>query len=336
MAAPLAVETIDALVVHALSPDYSGTALTPIPSPQPAAGEVRIAVRAAAVNFPDLLMTRGAYQLKPPLPFVLGMECSGVIDAVGGGVDPARIGARVVAGTRLGAMAQAVCVDAASARPMPPALDWDTAAAYRAAYLTAWVALVRRAAVQPDEWVLVHGAAGGVGLACVDLARHLGARVIAASASPDKRAAIARLYAPDAVIDSGPGFRDAVKAITGAAGADVIIDPVGGDVFDESCRCIAFNGRLLVVGFASGRIPSLAANMALIKGFSVMGVRAGEYGRRFPERGAEDVAAIDALAASGAIRPHVHAALPLHAWQQGFDLLANRAVIGKVVLHPGA
>jgi len=326
---------MQALAVSALLPDYDGCTLAALPIPVPAPGEVRIAVRAASINFPDLLMTRGEYQHKPPLPYIAGMECTGVIDAVGEGVDAARIGEGVVAGNRSGTMAEYVCVPAAAACPKPPAMDWPAAAAYRAAYLTAWVALVRRAAVQPGEWVLVHGAAGGVGLACVDLARHLGARVIAASASAQKRAALTHLHAPYAVIDSAPGFREQVKAITGGAGADVVFDPVGGDVFDESCRCIAFDGRLLVIGFSSGRIATVNANIPLIKGFSVLGVRAGEYGRRFPARGVENLAAIDALAASGAIRPHVHAALPLSQWRAGFDLLANREVVGKVVLLPG-
>ncbi len=161
----------------------------------------------------------------------------------------------------------------------------DEAAAYGVAYLTAYVALVRGARVEPGEWVLVHGAAGGVGLATVDLAKALGARVIAAASSPAKRDAIAASYAVDALIGAAPGFREEVKMLTGGRGADVIFDPVGGDVFDESTRCIAFGGRLLVVGFASGRIPEVSVNMPLIKGFSVVGVRAGEYGRRFPGRG---------------------------------------------------
>ena len=323
---------MQALQVSALLPDFGGCGLADIPVPEPAPAEVRIAVRAAAINFPDLLMTRGEYQFKPDLPFVVGIECSGVIDAVGTGVDPARVGETVVAANRSGCMAEYVCVPASMARAKPAALGWAQGAAFGAAYLTAWVALVRRAQVQSGEWVLVHGAAGGVGLACVDLAQHLGARVIAASASAQKRAAIASLYAPDAVIDSAPGFREAVKDITGGTGANIIVDPVGGDVFDESCRCIAFDGRLLVVGFTSGRIPTVNANIPLIKGFSVLGVRAGEYGRRFPDRGAENLASIDALATSGAIRPHIHAALPLSEWRAGFELLANRQAIGKVVL----
>lgn len=325
-----------ALVVGSLATEYAGCAVAEVAIPLPSAGEVRIRVEAAAVNFPDLLMTRGEYQYKPALPFISGIECAGIIDAVGHGVDEARIGEAIVAGSRSGCMAQYLVVPADAAKPRPAGLDWAQAAAYRAAYLTAYVALVRRAQVKAGEWVLVHGAAGGVGLACVDLAQHLGARVIATSASPEKRSAIADLYGPEAVLDSAPGFRNDVKRITGGAGADIIFDPVGGDVFEESCRCIAFDGRLLVIGFTSGRIAEVSSNIPLIKGFSIMGVRAGEYGRRFPELGAQNLAAIDALAASGAIRPHVHAALPLDHWREAFDLLDQRKVVGKAILLPHA
>ena len=323
-----------ALVVSSLAPDYAGCSVRNVDTPSPGAGEVRVTVRGASVNFPDLLMTRGEYQFKPPCPFVPGLDFSGVIDAVGPDVDPARLGEAVVGGARLGGFAEQVVTAAAAVRPKPTALGFAEAAAYPAAYLTAYVALVRRARLEPGEWVLVHGAAGGVGLACVDLAKRMGARVIAASASPEKLAAIDALYRPDALVDVRAGFRDQVKAITGGRGADVIYDPVGGDVFDESVRCIAFDGRLLVIGFTSGRIPSVSVNMPLIKGFSVVGVRAGEYGRQFPERGRENIAAIDALAAAGDIRPHVHAELPLSRWREGFDLLADRKVVGKVILRP--
>lgn len=323
-----------ALQVRELLPDHGGALLIDLPVPAPGPGEVRVRVHAAAVNFPDLLMTRGAYQLKPDLPFVPGLEFSGEVDAVGAAVEGWSVGDAVVGGNRFGAMAEYTIVPVASLRPKPAALGWDEAAAYPVAYLTAYVALVRCARVAPGEWVLVHGAAGGVGLATIDLAKALGARVIAAASSADKRAAVERLYAPDAVIDGAPGFRDAVKALTGGQGADVIVDPVGGDIFDESTRCIAFGGRLLVVGFASGRIPELSVNMPLIKGFSVVGVRAGEYGRRFPERGVENLAAIDALAADGKIRPHVHATLDLADWRAGFAMLERREAVGKVVLRP--
>ncbi|PKP88306.1 MAG: NADPH:quinone oxidoreductase [Alphaproteobacteria bacterium HGW-Alphaproteobacteria-17] len=323
-----------ALQISDLQPDYGGAALVDLPVPEPAAGEVRVRVRAAAVNFPDLLMTRGEYQLKPDLPFVAGLEFAGEVDALGPGVDDWQVGDAVVGGNRFGAMAEFCTVPAAALRRKPERLDWDAAAAYPVAYLTAYVALVRCAQVAPGETLLVHGAAGGVGLATVDLAMALGVRVIAAAGSGAKRDAVARLYRPDAVIDGGPGFRDRVKELTDGRGADVIFDPVGGDVFDESTRCIAFGGRLLVVGFASGRIPQLSVNMPLIKGFSVVGVRAGEYGRRFPDRGAENLAAIDALAAAGRINPQVHAALDLADWREGFTLLERRAVVGKVVLRP--
>lgn len=323
-----------ALQVRELLSDHAGAALADLPVPVPGPGEVRVRVRAAAVNFPDLLMTGGGYQLKPDLPFVSGLEFAGEVDAVGEGVDGWASGDAVIGGNRFGAMAEYIVVPAANLRRKPERLSWDEAAAYPVAYLTAWVALVRCARVEPGEWVLVHGAAGGVGLATVDLAKALGARLIAAASSAEKRDAIARLYAPDAVSSAGPGFREEVKALTDGKGADVIFDPVGGDIFDESTRCIAFGGRLLVIGFASGRIPEVSVNMPLIKGFSVVGVRAGEYGRRFPERGAENVAAIDALAAAGKIRPHVHASLDLADWREGFAMLERREVVGKVVLKP--
>ncbi len=267
-----------ALLVSELAENHGGCALTDLAIPAPGPGEVRVRIRAAAVNFPDLLMTRGAYQLKPDLPFVPGLEFAGEVDALGEGVSGWRPGDRVIGGNRFGAMAEYAVVPAASLRAKPERLSWEEGAAYGVAYLTAWVALVRRGQVQAGEWVLVHGAAGGVGLATVDLARALGARVIAAASSAEKRAMLTGLYAPDAVIAPDPGFRDEVKALMGGQGADVIFDPVGGDVFDESTRCIAFGGRLLVIGFASGRIPELSVNIPLIKGFSVVGVRAGEYG----------------------------------------------------------
>lgn len=323
-----------ALQVRELLPDHAGASLVDLPVPEPRAGEVRVRVRAAAVNFPDLLMTGGGYQLKPDLPFVSGLEFAGEIDALGEGVTGWVAGDAVIGGNRFGAMAEYCTVPAGALRRKPERLSWNEAAAYGVAYLTAHVALVRCARVEPGEWVLVHGAAGGVGLAAVDLAKAMGARVIAAASSAVKREAIAKLYAPDALITAEPGFRDAVKALTADRGADVIFDPVGGDVFDESTRCIAFGGRLLVIGFASGRIPEVSVNMPLIKGFSVVGVRAGEYGRRFPERGAENIAAIDALAAAGKIRPHVHAALDLADWREGFAVLERREVVGKVVLKP--
>jgi NADPH2:quinone reductase len=279
-------------------------------------------------------MTRGEYQFKPPLPFTPGLDLAGEVAALGEGVTGLQVGEAVVGGARLGGFAEYAVLSADALKPKPARLSFGEAAAYGAAYLTAYVALVRRARLEPGEWVLVHGAAGGVGLAAVDLAKALGARVIAASASDEKLAQIQRLYAPDAVVNVSGGFREQVKDITGGRGADVIYDPVGGDVFDESVRCIAFDGRLLVIGFTSGRFPTVSVNLPLIKGFSVMGVRAGEYGRRFPEKGRENAQAVWRMANEGTIRPHVHAEFELDHWREAFDLLTNRRVVGKAVIRP--
>src|SRR5580704_15459981 len=323
-----------ALVVERLAPDYAGCVVKEMETPKPGPGEVLIKVRAAAVNFPDLLQTRGEYQHKPPLPFIPGLELSGEIEAIGDGVDRWKVGDAVVGGARIGGFSDYALTHAMALRPKPERLSFSEAAAYGAAYLTAYVSLVRRAEIQPGEWLLVHGAAGGVGLAAVDLGKLLGAKVIAASASDAKLAVVVEEYAPDAVVNVTEGFRERVKDLTGGRGADVIYDPVGGDVFDESVRCIAFNGRLLIVGFTSGRIPSVSVNMPLIKGFSVMGVRAGEYGRQFPEKGRENAKAVWDLANEGKIRPRVHAELPLDAWRDAFDLLGDRKVVGKAVICP--
>jgi len=317
-----------ALVVSALSPDLSGTAIADVPEPASAPGKVLVRVKAASLNYPDLLMTRGEYQLKPPLPFTPGMEVAGEVIA-GDGFAP---GAAVVGGPRLGGFAEIVSVDAAAVRPKPAHLSFAEAASVGTAYLTAYVALVRLGMAQAGEWALIHGATGGVGLAAVDLAKALGCRVIAASRSAEKLAVVARDYAPDATVTT-PGFREAVKEITGG-GADLIYDPVGGDVFDESTRCIAFGGRLLVVGFTSGRIATVSTNMPLIKGFSVNGVRAGEYGRRFPDKGRENLDAIWRLAAEGRIRPRVHAEYPLADWRAAFEAMRDSRMVGKLVLVP--
>jgi NADPH2:quinone reductase len=327
-------DTMRALVVESLAPDFAGCTIRDVPMPQAGPGQVLVRVRAASVNFPDLLMTRGEYQFKPPLPFTPGLDLAGEVAALGEGVTGWSLGDAVVGGARLGGFAEYAVLSADALKPKPARLSFGEAAAYGAAYLTAYVALVRRARLEPGEWVLVHGAAGGVGLAAVDLAKALGARVIAASASDAKLAEVQRLYAPDAVVNVTEGFKDKVKAITGGRGADVIYDPVGGDVFDESVRCIAFDGRLLVIGFTSGRIPNVSANMPLIKGFSVMGVRAGEYGRQFPEKGRENAQAVWRMADEGVIQPHVHAELPLENWREAFDLLAGRQVVGKAVIRP--
>lgn len=323
-----------ALQVSELAPDWAGCGTADIAVPQPGPGQALVRVRAAALGFPDLLMTEGKYQHKPPLPFVPGNDIAGEVVALGESESDWAVGDAVVAPLGLGGFAGYALCPVERLRRKPKAFSFEQAAAFGIAYLTAYVALVRRAQLQPAEWVLVHGAAGGVGLAAVDLAKALGARVIAASASERKLAVIKDEYAPDATINVTHGFREDVKTITGG-GADVIYDPVGGDIFDESTRCIAFDGRLLVIGFTSGRIATVPTNIPLIKGFSVVGVRAGEYGRHHPERGEENFDAIWALAEAGRLTPRVHAALPLDDWREAFGMMQRREVIGRAVIVPG-
>jgi len=322
-----------AIVVEELAADYAGVRLRELPTPEPGPGEVRVKVRAAAVNFPDLMQTRGEHQHKPPLPFVPGMEMAGEIDAVGEDVTQWKPGDAVAGGGR-GGFSEYVVAPAAGLRRKPEGLSFSQAAGYPVAYLTAYVGLVRCGRVQPGEWVLVHGAAGGVGLAAVDLARLLGAKVIAASASDAKLAIVEREYRPDAIVNVTGGFREQVKAVTGGKGADVIYDPVGGDVFDESLRCIAFGGRILSIGFTSGRLPVLPVNIALLKGFSLLRVRDGDFGRQFPEKGRENQAAIWKLAEEGKVRPRVDKEYSLAEWRAALDSLAERKVVGKTIIRP--
>ena len=324
---------MQALTVQTLSPDLSGVALARVAEPVRAPGEVLVQVRAMSLNFPDLLMTRGAYQLKPPLPFVLGLEFAGeVIEADANGA--LRAGDRVYGGKQTGCFAEQVAVPASALRQVPPGLTFAQAAAFGAAYSTAYTALVELGGLAPCQWVLIHGASGGVGLAACDLAKALGAKVIAATGSAAKLAALKAACSPDAVLLAHGKFREAVTEITGGALCDLVYDPVGGDVFDESTRCVAFGGKLLVVGFAGGRIADISTNIPLIKGFSVVGVRAGEYARRFPARGAAIRDALWAMASTGQITPHIDRVLPLSRWREGFGAMAARQVVGKIVLVP--
>lgn len=322
-----------AFVCEAITEDLSGVSIQTIEKPEPGPGDVRVRVKAVSVNFPDILLCQGKYQLKLEPPFTPGMDISGEVDALGEGVDGFSIGDAVAGGARFGGFAEYAIVPASGLQAKPDAMSFSEAAAYPAAYLTAYVALVRRANLQEGETLLVHGASGGVGLAAVDVGKILGASVIATSASDEKLQKVIA-YGADYGLNVTQGFKDRVKALTGGRGADVIFDPVGGDVFDESTRCTAFDGKLLVIGFTSGRIAELKTNIPLIKGFSVVGVRAGEYGRQFPERGAENVAAIWAWAHQGRTRPLVHAEVPLDQTLEALRMLQNREVVGKVIVRP--
>jgi NADPH2:quinone reductase len=326
---------MQALVVERLTGDLSGAGLADVAEPQRGAGEVKVRVRAASLNFPDLLMTRGEYQFKPEVPFTSGLEFAGeVLEAdPESGFAP---GDRVMGGNKTGAFAEIACVPAGKLSTMPAGLDFPAAAAMGAAYSTAFTGLVELGGLQEGQWVLVHGASGGVGLAACDLARALGARVIATTGSPAKAEAIAALTHPEAVIVAEGRFREEVSRLTGGALADIVFDPVGGDVFDESTRCVAFGGKLLVVGFTSGRIADVSTNIPLIKGFSIVGLRAGEYARRFPERGTAITRAIARLAEAGAITPAIDRTFPLSRWREGFEAMARRELVGKVVFVPGA
>ncbi len=320
-----------ALVCPALADDFSTLRIEQQTLPAPGSGEVRVRMRAASLNFPDVLMTQGKYQLKPPLPFVPGMEGAGEVVALGARAGDVKVGDEVVVASRFGMMAEEVNVPVAMVRPKAAAMTWAEAASYPAAWLTAYVALVRRGGLARGETLLVHGAAGGVGMAAVDLGLLLGATVIATAGTQEKLDVL-KARGAHHVINYTKGFRDEVKRLTNDRGADVIYDPVGGDVFDESVRCIAFDGRLLVIGFTSGRIPTISVNMPLIKGFSVVGVRAGEYGRQFPEKGRENIAAIEKLAHEGLVRPHVGFSVPLEKAVKAFRAMATRRVIGKAVV----
>lgn len=322
-----------ALLVKRLSPDLSGADLAEIETPSPKDGEVLVRVRAASLNYPDLLMTQGKYQFKPELPFVSGLEMAG--EVVEAAPDTGfTIGDRIMGGAKTGAFAEYVTLPASSVRPIPAGLDFHVAASMGAAYHTAYVALVELGQLHPGQTVLVHGASGGVGLAACDLAKALGATVIAATRRGDKLHALAKAARSDAAILNTARFREQVAELTDGRLCDLVFDPVGGDVFDESTRCVTFGGKLLVIGFVAGRIPEIAVNIPLIKGFSVVGVRAGEYARRFPERGKRIAEELAVLVGEGRITPHVDRVLPLERWREAFEAMQKGEVIGKIVLKP--
>ena len=332
-----ASQTIRAVRCHEISDDIASVQLDTLELAPPADDEVQISVRACAVNFPDLLMIQGKYQFAPPLPFAPGGEFAGDVIAVGSQVTEFAPGDRVVAGTRYGGFAEAVNAPVSAVKPIPGELSYDKAASYGTAYLTAWVALTVRGHLQAGETLLVHGATGGVGMAAVDIGKHLGATVIATGGT-DEKLAVVQARGADHVINYTQadgtlgGFREQVKSLTDGNGADVIYDPVGGSVFDESMRCINWGGRILTIGFTSGVWPKAAVNHILIKQIAVIGVRAGEVGRRDPELGRRVREELYELLASGSIDPYVCARFPLEQAVDAMKMLEHRKVIGKVVV----
>jgi NADPH:quinone reductase len=303
-----------------------------IPSPAPGPGEVVIAVKAASVNFPDVLIIQNKYQVKPPLPFSPGSELAGIVKTVGEGVTAFKPGDPVLAITTYGAFAEEVKTEARRLLPIPAGMSFADAAAFGLTYATSDHALVDRGALASGETLLVLGAAGGVGIAAIEIGKLLGARVIAA-ASTDEKLAICRAHGADDTINYATGdLRDEIKALTAGAGVDVVYDPVGGPYSEPALRSLAWRGRLLVVGFAAGEIPKMPLNLTLLKGCSIVGVFWGEFTRREPERFADAMRRLGRWYADGKLKPHVSATFPLERAAEALTIMANRQAIGKLVL----
>ncbi|MBS7662472.1 NADPH:quinone oxidoreductase family protein [Pseudomonas lalucatii] len=307
--------------------------LEEVASPEAKKNEVLLEVHAAGVNFPDTLIIEGKYQFKPPFPFAPGGEAAGVVRAVGEKVGHLKVGDRVMALTGWGSFAEEVAVPGYNVMAIPPSMDFTSAAAFGMTYGTSMHALRQRADLQPGETLLVLGASGGVGLAAVEIGKAMGARVIAAASSAEKLE-VARAAGADELIDySQQSLKDEVKRLTGGQGADVIYDPVGGDQFDAAIRSIAWNGRLLVVGFASGRIPELPVNLALLKGAAVVGVFWGAFAQRQPQDNAANFQQLFAWHAAGKLKPLVSQTFPLELAGQAIDCLGQRKAVGKLVVR---
>lgn len=295
--------------------------------------EAVVDVYAASLNFPDTLQIEGKYQFQPPMPFTPGSEVGGVIREVGPGLEGFAVGDRVMATPSIGGMAEQVIVSGPALRKIPDSMDFRTAAGFAMIYTTSYHALKQRAQLQAGETLLVLGASGGVGLAAVELGKLMGARVIAA-ASSDEKLDFVKQAGPDELINYGDGeLKEKVKALTDGRGADVIYDPVGGDLFDQSTRCINWNGRLLVVGFASGRIPQYPANLALLKGSSMVGVFLGRFRKEEPEAYEKNFQELFDLYTEGRIRPIVTASYPMENYVDAFNVFTERRVMGKVTLE---
>ena len=303
-----------------------------LPTPEPKAGEVRIAIKAASLNFPDLLIVQGKYQFKPPLPFVPGSEYAGVVEALGEGVTHLQVGSPVAAIVGTGGFATHACVDANRLLPLPPGFALEDGAAFAFTYGTSHHALIDRAQLQAGETVLVLGAAGGVGTAALQIAKAAGARVIAAASTDEKCALCSQLGADATINYSTQDLRETLKALTGSKGPDVVYDPVGGAWAEPAFRSIAWRGRYLVVGFAGGAIPALPWNLALLKGASVVGVFWGDFVKREPKANAAALMQLAQWYAQGKIKPVLDRQLPMSAIREAYERMGTRQVQGKLVL----
>ncbi len=301
---------------------------------KPEKGQVIINVKACGVNFPDTLIIQGKYQFKPALPFSPGGEVAGTVKEIGAGVEGVKIGDRVIAFTGWGGFAQEVAAEAARLIPMPSGLDFITASAFVMTYATSYHALKDRAKLQPGETLLVLGAAGGVGLAAVELGKVMGARVIAA-ASSDEKLKVCREHGADEIINySSEDLKDRIKILTGGKGADVVYDPVGGNLSEVALRGTAWNGRFLVVGFAGGEIPRIPLNLTLLKGCSIVGVFWGSFVSREPAANQANLKELLGWLQEGKIKPLISATLPLEQTATALNDMMERKVKGKVVLIP--
>jgi len=310
--------------------------LADVPRPEPGPGQLLVRVLAAAANFPDVLLCRGTYQVRPPLPFSPGVELCGEVEETGAGVTSFSPGDRVIGGAVLpyGGFAEYAVMDAARTMPAPGGLDDAAAAPFHLTYQTGWFGLHRRARLAVGETLLVHAAAGGVGSGAVQLGKAAGARVIGVAGGPQK-AAVARELGADVVVDRySEDFVTVVKDVTGGRGADVVYDPVGGEAFRKSTKCIAFEGRILVVGFASGDIPSAALNHALVKNYSILGLHWGLYQQREPGAVRDCHAELSRLAEVGLIRPLISERLPLADVPDGLRRLGEGVTTGRIVFLP--
>ena len=305
-----------------------------LPDPKPGPGQVVIEVRAASLNFPDALMVRGLYQVKPPLPFSPGAELSGVVTAVGEGVDRPRVGDSVIALSGHGGCAGLCVADAVRTMPLPKGIDFDTAAAFALTYGTALHALKEVAAIQPGETLAVLGAAGGTGIAAIECGKAMGAKVIACASSAEKLA-LARGHGADEAIDyATEDLRARLDAIAGKKGVDVVFDAVGGPHTEPAMRALGWRGRLLVIGFAAGEIPKLPLNLALLKERQVLGVYWGDWTRREPAAHAKNMEQLVAWMREGRVRPAITERIGLEGVADALERMSGRRVLGKVVVNP--